>query len=114
MAAKRASARAAEPTATEPMRKGGGSVEAGADDNQRIMTSDSFLPNKPVIMQLSADPSDSSFAAPHKRRKPSVWTNCLAYLQGLSSPLSLILSYPLFKRRNSSQDMYTSIIFLDY
>jgi hypothetical protein len=31
-------------------------MEAGADDNQRIMTSDSFLPIKPVIMQLSADP----------------------------------------------------------
>jgi len=34
-------------------------MEAGADDNQRIMTSDSFLPIKPVIMQLSADPSES-------------------------------------------------------
>jgi hypothetical protein len=38
-----------------------------ADDNQRIMTSKSFLPKKPVIMQLSADPSDSSFAASVKR-----------------------------------------------
>jgi hypothetical protein len=36
----------------------GGSIEAGADDNQRIMTFDCFLPKKPVIMQLSADPSD--------------------------------------------------------
>jgi hypothetical protein len=33
-------------------------MEAGADDNQRIMTSDSFLPKKPVIMQLSASPAD--------------------------------------------------------
>jgi hypothetical protein len=39
--------------------QGGGSIEAGADDNQRIMTPDSFLPKKPVIMQLSADPSES-------------------------------------------------------
>jgi hypothetical protein len=39
--------------------QGGGSIEAGADDNQRIMTSDCFLPKKPVIMQLSADPSES-------------------------------------------------------
>jgi len=38
-------------------------MEAWADDNQRIMTSKSFLPIKPVIMQLSADPSDSSSAA---------------------------------------------------
>ena len=34
-----------------------------ADDNQRIMTSNSFLPIKPVIMQLSADPSDFPPAA---------------------------------------------------
>ena len=40
------------------MREGGESEEAGADDNQRIMTSDCFLPKKPVIMQLSADPSE--------------------------------------------------------
>jgi hypothetical protein len=39
--------------------QGGGSMEAGADDNQRIMTSKSLLPKKPVIMQLSADPSES-------------------------------------------------------
>jgi hypothetical protein len=39
--------------------RGGGSMETWADDNQRIMTSDSFLPIKPVIMQLSADPSES-------------------------------------------------------
>jgi len=31
--------------------RGGGPEEAGADDNQRIMTSDSFLPEKPVIMK---------------------------------------------------------------
>src|SRR5262245_25932587 len=59
MAAERASARAAQPPATEPMREGGGPEEAWADDNQRIMTSDSFLPKKPVIMQLSADLSES-------------------------------------------------------
>jgi hypothetical protein len=41
-----------------------------ANDNQRIMTSDCFLPKKPVIMQLSADPSDSFPAAPGHRRKP--------------------------------------------
>jgi hypothetical protein len=41
------------------MLEGGGPEEAGSDDNQRIMTSDSFLPIKPVIMQLSADPSES-------------------------------------------------------
>lgn len=40
-----------------------------ADDNQRIMTSKSFLPKKPVIMQLSADPSDSSFATPGNRKR---------------------------------------------
>jgi hypothetical protein len=40
----------------------GGPEEAGADDNQRIMTSDSFLPKKPVIMQLSADPFRIAFA----------------------------------------------------
>jgi hypothetical protein len=44
--------------------QGGESVEAGADDNQRIMTSDSFLPIKPVIMQLSADPSESTSHTP--------------------------------------------------
>jgi hypothetical protein len=44
-------------------------MEAGADDNQRIMTSNCFLPKKPVIMQLSADPSDSfsAYAAPGKQ-----------------------------------------------
>jgi hypothetical protein len=62
MAAERASARAAQPPATEPMRDGGGPEEAGADDNQRIMTSDSFLPKKPIIMQLSADPFRIAFA----------------------------------------------------
>jgi hypothetical protein len=49
----------------------GESIEAGADDNQRIMTSKSFLPKKPVIMQLSAGPSDSSFAASGNRGKLS-------------------------------------------
>jgi hypothetical protein len=43
-----------------------------ADDNQRIMTSDSSS-EKPIIMQLSADPSDFSFAGPGHRRKPSAW-----------------------------------------
>jgi len=45
MAAERASARAAQPPATEPMREGGGSEEAGADDNQRIRGSQLFCVN---------------------------------------------------------------------
>jgi hypothetical protein len=53
MAAERASRAAAGHGADARV---GGPMEAGADDNQRIMTSDSFLPIKPVIMQLSADP----------------------------------------------------------
>jgi hypothetical protein len=42
----------------QPMSKGGWVNGRRADDNQRIMTSDSILPIKPVIMQISADPSD--------------------------------------------------------
>jgi hypothetical protein len=55
--------------------QGGGSMEAGADDNQRIMTSDSLLPIKPVIMQLSADPSESLIrtAGALKRSWISAW-----------------------------------------
>jgi hypothetical protein len=55
-------------------------MEAGADDNQRIMTSNSFLPIKPVIMQLSADPSDSLFAAPGNPSIPAVICKCGIYV----------------------------------
>jgi hypothetical protein len=42
----------------------GGEINGSrADDNQRIMPSKSFLPKKPVIMQLSADPSEFSLRA---------------------------------------------------
>jgi hypothetical protein len=40
-----------------------------ADDNQRIMTSNCFLPKKLVMMQLSADHSFFSFAATGHRWK---------------------------------------------
>lgn len=81
MAAKRASARAAEPPDTEPMRKGGWINGSRADDNAPYDFRKS-LKDAGHKRPLSADPSDSSFAAPgkwpqsscaHSRRRSRRW-----------------------------------------